>query len=441
MSGSDPFDERPNRTVFRQSPLPQKAAPTRLGPAPTPRQSGPDDDIAQPPTPRRYRNLPLDGAQRILALVAAVQAGRSSRDLGVLREQAVAELAAYSDLLLRSRLAPNHASGAMFAVCATVDHVVQNHPDFANNDWPVNSMVVSFFEDSGGGRAFWDQLSGLLAYPNENQDVLELYYVCMAVGFEGVLKGDRRELAEARRRAFNALSPAVRHGAAELSPHWRGAPTAPPRFGPYFPALMAVVFIVVIASVSFLSLHWSLGLSTAAARAAMLKPFGRGGVVLGREVTPIAVPEDTVQLTRINGCLGGLLSGDLETRQDANNITIRTRNGALFDSNSAALAPGVNGANTRMMDTIASCLDREAGAVKVMGHSDTDPISGGVFRSNLELSRVRAGAAGDILRRAFHKPDRVTTDGAGDGYPLDTADTPAAKARNRRVEFLLTRDH
>jgi chemotaxis protein MotB len=80
-----------------------------------------------------------------------------------------------------------------------------------------------------------------------------------------------------------------------------------------------------------------------------------------------------------------------------------------------------------------------AWVLRVDGHADNSPISaGGRFASNWELSAARAVNVVRLLVTLGFPPDRLAATGFGEFQPVDPADTPAARARNRRIEFRLT---
>ena len=88
---------------------------------------------------------------------------------------------------------------------------------------------------------------------------------------------------------------------------------------------------------------------------------------------------------------------------------------------------------------IAKLLDNEAGYIKVVGHTDSTPIKNVRFPSNWHLSVERAKAVAALLKQGLSKPDRVETDGKGADVPIAGNDTPAGRAKNRRVEILIPR--
>jgi outer membrane protein OmpA-like peptidoglycan-associated protein/flagellar hook assembly protein FlgD len=72
-------------------------------------------------------------------------------------------------------------------------------------------------------------------------------------------------------------------------------------------------------------------------------------------------------------------------------------------------------------------------SITIEGHTDStgDPAY------NVELSRRRAQSVGKYLVKNGIVQDRLSYEGYGSKYPVDTNDTPEGRAKNRRVEFLL----
>jgi chemotaxis protein MotB len=114
----------------------------------------------------------------------------------------------------------------------------------------------------------------------------------------------------------------------------------------------------------------------------------------------------------------------------------------LFASGSAELeAPG-----RRELTKLASTLRELAGRIpadidwilRVDGHTDRVPINTPRYPSNWELSTARAVAVVRFLAAQGIAPRRLSASGFGEFHPLDSADTPEALARNRRIEFKLT---
>ena len=126
------------------------------------------------------------------------------------------------------------------------------------------------------------------------------------------------------------------------------------------------------------------------------------------------------------------------------NVTIRRRglviqlltDKVFFQSGSATLKPYAKG----LVDKIAVVVrgEREHPIV-VEGHTDSQPISGSQYPSNWELSGARAGAVIRDFTANGVNPRRVSGGMYASQEPIDSNSTPEGRAKNRRVEIVLSR--
>ncbi|HEX7928024.1 MAG TPA: OmpA family protein [bacterium] len=87
---------------------------------------------------------------------------------------------------------------------------------------------------------------------------------------------------------------------------------------------------------------------------------------------------------------------------------------------------------------LTKLLNQMNNYVRVEGHTDNVPLSGGTFRSNWNLSAARAANIADFMVREGNvTPQRVSAIGYGEFRPIASNSTDAGRARNRRVEIIL----
>ena len=72
--------------------------------------------------------------------------------------------------------------------------------------------------------------------------------------------------------------------------------------------------------------------------------------------------------------------------------------------------------------------------VTLVGHTDND----GTPAQNLALSRARVERMAALLVRSGIQQRRITTDGRGLTQPVADNGTPAGRAKNRRIELIVT---
>jgi chemotaxis protein MotB len=112
----------------------------------------------------------------------------------------------------------------------------------------------------------------------------------------------------------------------------------------------------------------------------------------------------------------------------------------LYDSGSAGIKP--NG--LKLLQRIAEALRSSADTnIRVEGHTDDVPIRAEPaprFASNFELSFARAMGVMRFLEEvAKVRPSRLTAVGLADTRPVIANASEDARARNRRVEIIVTR--
>ena len=84
-------------------------------------------------------------------------------------------------------------------------------------------------------------------------------------------------------------------------------------------------------------------------------------------------------------------------------------------------------------------LQDEFVLIKVIGHTDKRPVSGGRFRSNWELSSARAASVVvQLVASGSVRADQAQAIGVADTLPISEGNTLADFAKNRRVEVLIS---
>jgi len=76
--------------------------------------------------------------------------------------------------------------------------------------------------------------------------------------------------------------------------------------------------------------------------------------------------------------------------------------------------------------------------VRVDGHADKQPTAGGRAPSNWDLSAARAVVVVRQLVADGVPANRIAAASFGESQPLEPGETPAAFAKNRRIEIHLT---
>ena len=106
----------------------------------------------------------------------------------------------------------------------------------------------------------------------------------------------------------------------------------------------------------------------------------------------------------------------------------------LFDFGKA----DINSSGLALLDKMASIIQKKSYVVRVEGHTDNVPIHTHRFPSNWDLSTARAvNVVKYFVEVGKINPKRLSAVGYGESRPMIANDTPANRARNRRVEIVL----
>jgi len=169
-------------------------------------------------------NLLLENSMNILHLIMPLISG----DMGAttdqeLRARLLQGFDTFEKRSFESQLDTGSVSDVKYALAALVDEKVMSSAWPHKLSWMGKPLQLEYFGDNLAGEGFFQKLTKLRQSGNRNIDALEVYYLCLQLGFEGMyrmrgleqlqaLQVDlRTQIADCRNRVPRALSP---HGVA-----------------------------------------------------------------------------------------------------------------------------------------------------------------------------------------------------------------------------------
>ena len=129
-------------------------------------------------------------------------------------------------------------------------------------------------------------------------------------------------------------------------------------------------------------------------------------------------------------------SGNVSVHQSGDQLIINLASSLLFDSGQGQLKAGGTDALKRVGGVLTDFPEK---SVHVAGYTDNVAIKGALqkkFPSNKELSDARAESAAQALRDGGVSSN-LSAAGHGDSNPIASNNTPAGRAKNRRVEVIV----
>ncbi len=140
---------------------------------------------------------------------------------------------------------------------------------------------------------------------------------------------------------------------------------------------------------------------------------------------------------RISAALLGFKDKGLTVEQKNGKIYVSLEAKLLFPSGSTV----VNAEGKQALVDLANVIkDEQDITILVEGHTDTDPFNGkGAVKDNWDLSVMRATSVVRIMTEDGQvRPEMLTAAGRGEHIPVADNANREGKAKNRRIEIILT---
>ncbi|MCO6440102.1 MAG: type IVB secretion system protein IcmH/DotU [Nitrococcus mobilis] len=424
-------DGRPpsgDRTVIRPNPGGRRLAPRHQ------ESSAPPSAVSSAGAEElgRFSQLGLnplvETATPLLVLTASVRGSTQHADVANLHTQVTRQLGEFEKQAEQGGTPLEQVLAARYALCTFIDEAVMNTPWGSQSLWAGRPLLLVFHKDTGGGEKFFQMVERVLVDREPKRDLIEFFYVCLALGLEGkyrISDGGRTALAETRERLYARIRTWRKTPEGELSPNWRGIEDRRYRLVRTLPAWVFLSVAGAVAVGAFLTFHTLLN-DASVPIMAQLNEIKQATFESPTGPSVVGGP----QLPEL---LADAFPGRLQVETKKDGVTQLTLLGEVFRSGSAEVSDGY----APVLDKVASALKQVSGRVLVIGHTDDVPVRSLRFKDNYELSRQRALNAAERLKEQLDDPGRVSYLGVGPDQPrYRPVDTPENRARNRRIEII-----
>ena len=310
--------------------------------------------------------------------------------------------------------------------------------------WLEYSMVARFFGERSSGVGFFQKMDEAMRAPGQTFNLLELMLTCLSLGFEGqyrTMPNGSVELARIRTAIYETLRRVQPRPDDDISVHWAAVPMGGRRRQRGVPVWVigAISALMVVSLFATLSTLLSQQSGDVRDRIASIhRDLAEITIERTEPVVEAYVAPESGQLERIRAALAEqIAAGEVEVERTNEWVFVRVGEALRFAPASAELRSDI----AALTAAIGKALDKEIGPVRVVGHTDSDRMSGrGRYKTNEDLSLARAQTVADILSPSLTDASRVAVEGLGATDPIAENDTSEGKARNRRVEIMIQRE-
>ena len=429
-------DSTPDPDATIMVPSPGKRRPAATDGAPAARPSPPPGPAAAVAPTLDLRSISglnpiIDAANSLLSAVPRIRTTVSHPDPDGLRETMLRQIAAFEQTARSKSVPSDSIQVARYAMCTLIDEAVASTPWGGTAQWAKNPLLVILHREGWGGEKFFQLLNKMAEDPGRNVDLLELFYVCLALGFEGrfrVADNGKAQLETVRERLHELIRKSRGEYERDLSPRWRGEQTRIKQGS----SLLGVWVTVAVAGVAMLGTYFYFAFSLNGTSDAIAWNKLKTPALV---ITPKATAEPLKPIPpRLSKFLAREIEAGLVDVRDTENASLVTiRGDGLFQPGSAVIKADF----VPLVGRIAEEINKIPGPVIVTGHSDDSPIRSVRFPSNWHLSQERAASVAKLMSAGMKEPGRIRGEGLADTYPVAPNDSAANRAKNRRVEIVL----
>jgi len=206
-------------------------------------------------------NSLVAAACELLSEVVRLKHSETREDLYELNERLTSGLKLFEVRALHNGAESSQVMAARYVLCSVVDEAVVTTPWGNESEWSQMSLLSSFHNETFGGEKFFQLLDRLSKNPIKHLPMLELMYLCLALGFEGKYRVQARgvlELEGIRDALYRQIRQLRGDVPRELSPHWEGLNDQRRNLVRIVPAWMVVLFTVVCLVVMYSGCAWVL---------------------------------------------------------------------------------------------------------------------------------------------------------------------------------------
>ena len=309
-------------------------------------------------------------AEPLLYEVVSLRALSHAPDIDELRARLITQVRNFQRDAMEAGVDQPTQEHAKYALCTLLDEVIATC-DWGQGTWSKQSLLMIFHNETTGGEGFFARLDAAELKPMANLALLELMYLCLALGLEGryrIQSQGRAVLAQRRRQLYESIR--LHRG--------------------YHPKVQLSEHLQSLSRDHFTrrerSLWWGICLSLvilAGLGAYYLEQRSYQQLQVLQALRP--AQSTAVAQTLTEKLAPDIQAGRLTLIDDGHRVRIILSSAGLFASGSSEIVE-----QTRpLLLRIASALEDWKGRIEVIGHSDDMPVARRLV-SNEALSLARA---------------------------------------------------
>lgn len=171
-----------------------------------------------------------------------------------LKQRFLSLLEQVAEKATRAGLSREDMEDIRYAIVAFIDEQVLQSPWDGKQEWMMEPLQLEYFNETTAGEGFFSRLAVIESRP-ERVHVMQVYYLCLVLGFQGVHAIKNPEALEARIETLAAKLSAQLPAQDRISPHGIPADSGRQRASKSLPIIHVGVAIVLLSIVAYSALR------------------------------------------------------------------------------------------------------------------------------------------------------------------------------------------
>lgn len=170
-------------------------------------------------------NVLVAAASPLLSSLRQIKYHLNGQTIDTLNSQLCEQVRQFEHQALRGGIDSDQVGIARYVLCTVLDETVVTTSWGEQSNWAQDSLLSRFHNETFGGEKVFSLLEQLSKNPVRHLPLLELIYLCLALGFEGKHRRGKRgseELEAIRDALYRQIRQLRGDPSSELSPRWQG---------------------------------------------------------------------------------------------------------------------------------------------------------------------------------------------------------------------------
>lgn len=196
----------------------------------------------------------VNACSTLIAVYEKTRSAVSHPDVGGLYKRLVNEIKTFESRARDQGIKPEIILSARYLMCSVLDEAVLNTPWGSESPWGQRTLLSVFHNETSGGEKSFLICDRMRQSPAENLDILELFYICLNLGFEGkyrLMNRGRDALEQLREELFAIIRRNRGEYERALSSKWMGLGNTRNPITEYVPLWVVISFAVAILFFSY----------------------------------------------------------------------------------------------------------------------------------------------------------------------------------------------